>query len=62
LTDEGVKALALAVPLWRKVQAEFLAMMGGESWKGFRDELERLSGVAVEMEAAALNAGKDPAT
>ena len=60
LTDEGAKALALAVPLWRKVQAEFLAMMGGESWRGFRDELERLSGVAVGLEAAALNAAKDP--
>ena len=55
LTDAGAKSLALAIPLWRKVQAEFLGLMGGESWKGFRDELERLSKLAVDLESAALN-------
>lgn len=55
LTDAGAKSLALAIPLWRKVQAEFLSLMGGESWKGFRDELERLSKLAVDLESAALN-------
>jgi DNA-binding MarR family transcriptional regulator len=54
LTDGGVKALARAIPLWRKVQAEFLKTLGGESWKGFRNELERLAGLAVELEALAL--------
>ena len=56
LTDAGAKSLAAAIPLWRKVQAEFLRMMGGDSWKGFRNELERLTGVAVELETAALHA------
>ena len=56
LTDAGAKSLAAAIPLWRKVQAEFLRMMGGDSWKAFRNELERLSGVAVELETAALHA------
>lgn len=55
LTDAGAKSLAQAIPLWRKVQAEFLGLLGSESWKGFRDELERLSKLAVDLESAALN-------
>jgi DNA-binding MarR family transcriptional regulator len=53
LTDEGAKSLALAIPLWRKVQAEFLGLL--ESWESLRDELERLSKLAVDLESAALN-------
>jgi DNA-binding MarR family transcriptional regulator len=60
LTDQGVKTLAVAIPLWRKVQAKFLQLMDGDSWKGFRNELERLAGVAVELEALALK--PEPAT
>jgi DNA-binding MarR family transcriptional regulator len=55
LTDAGAKSLALAIPMWRKVQAEFLGLMRGESWKGFRDELERLSKLAVDLQSAALS-------
>ena len=54
LTDSGVKALAVAVPLWRKVQAKFLSDMGGESWSLLRHELERLARMAVEMESLEL--------
>ena len=54
LTDSGVKALAIAVPLWRKVQAKFLAEMGGDTWPGLRNELERLAGKAVQLETLAL--------
>jgi DNA-binding MarR family transcriptional regulator len=54
LTDSGVKALAIAVPLWRKVQAMFLAEMGGDTWPGLRNELERLAGKAVQLETLAL--------
>ena len=61
LTDQAVKVLEVAVPLWRKVQADFLASMGGTAWKEFRDELERLSKMAVEMETAALKSGTNPA-
>ena len=56
LTDEGAKSLALAIPLWRNVQAEFLGLLADQSWKSLRDELERLSKLAVELESAALNA------
>jgi DNA-binding MarR family transcriptional regulator len=54
LTDSGVKALAVAVPLWRKVQAKFLADMGGDAWSVLRNELERLAGMAVELESSEL--------
>jgi len=54
LTDKAVKVLEIAVPLWRKVQAEFVANLAGTNWKELRDELERLSRMAVELEASAL--------
>jgi DNA-binding MarR family transcriptional regulator len=54
LTDPGVKALAVAVPLWRKVQAKFLAEMGGDTWAALRNELERLAGMAVQLETSAI--------
>jgi DNA-binding MarR family transcriptional regulator len=53
LTDQGVKALARAVPLWREAQAKFLADMGGENWSTMRNELERLARAAAEMEKQA---------
>jgi hypothetical protein len=51
LTDAGVKTLAVAVPLWRKVQAKFLSDMGRDAWAALRNELERLARMAVEMES-----------
>jgi DNA-binding MarR family transcriptional regulator len=54
LTDSGVKALAIAVPLWRKVQSKFLEEMGGNTWPALRNELERLAGMAVQLETSAL--------
>jgi len=55
LTDAGVNVLAIAVPLWRRVQAKFLAEMGGDTWSRLRNELERLAGMAVQLETLALN-------
>jgi DNA-binding MarR family transcriptional regulator len=54
LTDSGVKALALAVPLWRAVQAKFLSDMGGDKWSVLRNELESLARAAVQLETAEL--------
>jgi DNA-binding MarR family transcriptional regulator len=54
LTDEGVKALAVAIPLWRDIQARFLADMVGKGWTLLRDELRRLAGAALDLEATAL--------
>jgi DNA-binding MarR family transcriptional regulator len=52
LTDSGVKALALAVPLWRAVQGKFLSDMGKDNWSILRNELERLARAAVQMESS----------
>jgi DNA-binding MarR family transcriptional regulator len=54
LTDKSVKALEIAVPLWRKVQADFLADLPGESWTALRDELRRLASSALALESSAL--------
>ncbi len=51
LTLKAEKALAAAVPLWREMQARFLAELG-KQWQGFRDELEHAAEVAVSLEAA----------
>jgi len=53
LTDSGVKALAAALPFWRQIQARFLAEMGGNDWPALRNELERLSSLAVGLESSA---------
>jgi DNA-binding MarR family transcriptional regulator len=51
LTSRAEKALALAVPLWRAMQARFVGSLGGK-WQEFRDELERAAEVAVSFETA----------
>jgi DNA-binding MarR family transcriptional regulator len=61
LTDSGVKALALAVPLWRGVQAKFLSDMGKDNWSVLRNELERLARAAVQMESSELVKGPSTA-
>ena len=50
LTFAGEKALALAIPLWRKVQQRFVDQIGEDQWKALRAELESLSNLAVSME------------
>jgi len=60
LTDSGVRALALAVPLWRAVQAKFLSELGKDNWSVLRNELERLARGAVQMEALELREIADP--
>jgi len=61
LTDKAVKVLEIAVPLWRKVQTEFVANLAGTNWKEFRNELERLSRMAVELETSALRSKSNTA-
>src|SRR5215813_6542132 len=51
LTSKAEKALAVAVPLWREMQARFLAELGRQ-WPDFRDGLEHAAQVAVTLEAA----------
>jgi DNA-binding MarR family transcriptional regulator len=49
LTDDGEKALARAVPLWRKIQQTFVDQIGENRWRTLRAELEDLSKTAVLM-------------
>lgn len=50
LTDEGEKALARAVPLWRKIQQAFVDQIGEDRWRTLQAELEDLSKTAVSMD------------
>ena len=50
LTTRGENTLARAVPAWRKAQERFEATIGTEHWIELRKELERLAGVAVDLE------------
>src|SRR5262249_20912877 len=51
LTDEGEKALARAVPLWRKIQQSFVDQIGEDRWRTLRADLENLSKVAISMDS-----------
>lgn len=53
LTSKAEKALAVAVPLWREMQARFMAGLD-RKWQEFRDELERAAETALSLEAADL--------
>ena len=50
LTAEGEKALARALPLWRKIQQSFVDQLGEERWRALRAELEDLSQLAVSTD------------
>jgi DNA-binding MarR family transcriptional regulator len=50
LTEAGVEALRESLPGWRAAQERFTKTIGAEFWLGFRDELERLAHVAVDLE------------
>ncbi|MEO0957389.1 MAG: MarR family transcriptional regulator [Pseudomonadota bacterium] len=43
LTDAGNDLLSLAVPLWRKAQAESARLLDGADWAPIREQLDRLS-------------------
>ncbi|HUL17447.1 MAG TPA: MarR family winged helix-turn-helix transcriptional regulator [Terriglobales bacterium] len=59
LTPAGEKALARALPEWRRIQERFVSTIGHDFWTTFRNELERLSATAVEMEQSAANPSRD---
>ena len=59
LTLKAEKALALAVPLWREMQARFLAKLG-KKWQEFRDELENAADLALALQTADLAGDKAP--
>ncbi len=50
LTEAGVEALRESLPGWRAAQERFTKTIGAEFWLGFRNDLERLAHVAVDLE------------
>jgi DNA-binding MarR family transcriptional regulator len=50
LTPKGEEAMARALPLWRRIQKHFIDAIGSDYWLNLRNDLERLSTVATEME------------
>ena len=57
LTPKGEQALARAVPLWRKIQDQFVRKVGPGHWAELRDELAELSELAATLEVAEANLG-----
>ena len=51
VTSKGEEALARAIPVWRGIQARFVNTIGDAYWRDLRNELERLAGVATQLEA-----------
>src|SRR6266567_1250545 len=51
LEPSGLRATQFAI---LTANAKFLAEMGGDTWPGLRNELERLAGMAVQLETLAL--------
>ena len=54
LTSRGEQALSRALPAWRHVQSRFVGTVGTKNWLELRDELERLSTLAVGLEEQEL--------
>jgi DNA-binding MarR family transcriptional regulator len=47
LSKAGERALARAVPMWREVQARFVAAFGQGKWSKMRAELEEVASLAA---------------
>ena len=61
LTSQGEKALAAALPEWRKIQERFVEAVNPEFWQAFRADLERLSTLVSDLEQSiAATAGTKP--
>jgi DNA-binding MarR family transcriptional regulator len=51
LTAKGQRTLEVSLPIWKKVQARFVSIVGPRYWKDLRDDLERLAHVATKLES-----------
>ena len=54
VTPKGERALARALPYWRKIHDKFEAAVGRPVWLKLRAELERLAKLAVDLESAGI--------
>ncbi len=50
LTPEGERALACSLPAWRETQAQWVKAVGADHWIAFREELEKLAQVAINLD------------
>jgi DNA-binding MarR family transcriptional regulator len=57
ITPKGERALARALPYWRKMQSDFEMSVGRNYWNELRSELERLAKLAASLENAGGFAG-----
>ncbi len=49
LTPKGERTLAATLPAWRQAQDRFVQTLGLDYWTHFRNELERLTHVALSL-------------
>ena len=56
LTPKGEHSLGLAIPLWRRIQEQFVQGVGLRHWTELRDELAELSELAATLEAKETSA------
>jgi len=60
LTPQGEQALAKTLPVWRQIQRRFVDAVGSDYWMNFRNDLEKLAHVALDLEARGTDPGSDP--
>ena len=52
LTPQGERALAKTLPVWRQVQRRFVDAVGSAYWINFRNDLEKLAHVALDLDGS----------
>lgn len=57
ITPKGKRALAKAIPYWRRIQTEFQTAVESSFWTNLRSELERIAKLAVSLEKARVEVG-----
>ena len=60
LTPKGERTLAATLPAWRKAQDRFVQTLGADYWSNFRNELEKLTHVALSLEDSPADADPRP--
>jgi DNA-binding MarR family transcriptional regulator len=60
LTQKGEQVLARSLPVWRQIQERFVDVIGSDYWINFRNDLERLAHVAVDLDNGKSDSHSDP--
>jgi DNA-binding MarR family transcriptional regulator len=59
LTPQGEQALAKTLPVWRQIQSRFVDAVGSGYWINFRNDLEKLAHVALDLDVRRTDPGSD---